>query len=90
MKENTDVNSNIILPGKKLVINIGKNKNEDEIKIKDNKERKSDINLIENKKKNKLKLVNKDNNQPNDNIFRRKEKKIEYLRESGTNNRFYN
>ena len=90
MKENTDVNSNIILPGKKLVINIGKNKDEDEIRIKDNKERKSDINLIENKKKNKLKLVNKDNNQPNDNIFRRKEKKIEYLRESGTNNRFYN
>ena len=86
MKENTDVNS-----GKKLVINIRKNKDEDEIfRIKDNKERKSDINLIENKNKNKLKLVNKDNNRPNDTIFRRKEKKIEYLRESGNSNRFYN
>ena len=90
MKENTDENSNIILPGKKLVINIKNRKDEDEIKLKDNKERKSDINLIENKKRNKLKLVNKDNNKPNDIIFRRKEKKMEYLRESVTSEPFYN
>ncbi len=83
MKENNDINSNIVL--KK---NIKENKEEDEIKFRNNKERKSDINLIENKNKNKLKLFNKDNNKPKT-LFKKKEKNMEYIRDSGGPKIFY-
>ena len=79
MKENNDINSNIIIPGKKMKI---KNKDDDGIKIINNKERKSDINLVENKNKNKLKLSNKDNNLPKI-FFKKKEKNMEFIRDSG-------
>ena len=81
MKENND-NSNIIFPPKNLNNKIKGNKDDDGIRIITNKERKSDINLIENKNKNKLKLFNKDNNKPQT-LFKKKEKNMEYIRDSG-------
>ena len=81
MKENND-NSNIIFPPKNLNNKVKGNKDDDGIRIITNKERKSDINLIENKNKNKLKLFNKDNNKPQT-LFKKKEKNMEYIRDSG-------
>ena len=79
MKENNDINSINIFPGKKMKL---KKIDDDGIKIINNKERKSDINLVENKNKNKLKLSNKDNNLPKI-FFKKKEKNMEFIRDSG-------
>ena len=92
MKENNDINSNIISPLKSRPTENIRKKEDNDIKFKDNKERKSDLNLFENKNKNKLKLMNKDNNGPKHHpIFKKKEKKTEYLRDIGAyNDQMYN
>ena len=92
MKENNDINSNIISPLKSRPTENIRNREDDEIKFKDKKERKSDLNLIDKKNKNKLKLMNKDNNGPKQHsIFKKKEKKTELLRDFGAyNEQMYN
>jgi len=55
MKENNDINSNIISPSKGRITENIRSKEDDEIKLKDKKERNSDLNLIGNKNKNKKK-----------------------------------
>ena len=93
MKDNNNINNNnLIIRPENINNEINIIKDDYENKFMDNKERKSDINLIENKKKNKLKLINKDNNvnrKPNT-LFKKKEKKMEYLRELGAQKPFYN
>ena len=93
MKDNNNINNNnLIIRPENINNEINIIKDDYENKFMDNKERKSDINLIENKKKNKLKLINKDNNvnrKPNT-LFKKKEKKMEYLRELGVQKPFYN
>ena len=91
MKENNDINSNIISPAKPRITENLRRKENEEIKFKDKKERKSDLNLFENKNKNKLKLVSKDSMQKNNQIFKKKEKKTEYMRDYGAfNDQNYN
>ena len=91
MKENSDINSNIISPAKPRITENLRRKENEEIKFKDKKERKSDLNLFENKNKNKLKLVSKDSMQKNNQIFKKKEKKTEYMRDYGAfNDQNYN
>ena len=93
MKDNNNINNNnLIIRPENINNEINIIKDDYDNKFMDNKERKSDINLIENKKKNKLKLINKDNNvnrKPNT-LFKKKEKKMEYLRELGAQKPFYN
>ena len=92
MKENNEINSNVISPVKQRITENIRHIEDNEIKLKEKKERKSDINLIENKNKIKIKLINKDNNinYKNNLLFKKKEKKTEYLRDFGTNEQFYN
>ena len=91
MKENNDINTNIISPDKtRITENIRKVKGI-EIKIKEKNERKSDSNLLEYKNRNKRKLMNKDNNGYfGQNTFKKEAKKIEYLRDYEYDDQYYN